>query len=122
MTVADQFQAALSRAGDRPEPAGPGGEGTRAAAEVLRADGAGVGLAVDQLLRLPWGAIDEAAALTQQLQFTAGQGPSLDAFAGRQAVMASRLVGEKPARRLSHPGRLRSTRAFRPVPRPRSPL
>lgn len=95
MTVADQFQAALSRAGGRPELAGPGHEGARlawAAAEVLGADGAGVGLSADQSLRLPWGASDEAAALAEQLQFTAGQGPCLDAFAGGQAVMASRLV------------------------------
>lgn len=95
MTVADQFQAALLRARDRPELAGPGGEGARvawAAAEVLQADGAGVGLSVDQMLRLPWGASDEVAAVAEQLQFTAGQGPCLDAFAGGEAVMASRLI------------------------------
>lgn len=95
MTVPDRFRVAVSRAGRKPEFAGPECEGARlawAAAQVLRADGAGVGLSVDRSLRLPWGASGRGAALAEQLQFTAGQGPCMDAFSGGQAVMASESV------------------------------
>lgn len=95
VTVADTFWEAVIRAEERPEFSGPGFEGARlswAAGQVLQGDGAGLSLSVDQALRFPWGASNEAAALAEQFQFTAGQGPCLDAFSGGQAVMASRLV------------------------------
>lgn len=95
MTVSDRFRVAVSLAERRPEWSGAESEGARlswAAAEVLQGDGAGVSLSVDRALRFPWGASDRASELAEQLQFTAGQGPCLDAFTGHQAVMANRSV------------------------------
>lgn len=51
---------------------------TRACVDVLGADGAG--LAVLEEFRVPIGASDEVAALTERLQFTCGEGPCLEAF------------------------------------------
>lgn len=95
MTVADEFWAAVAWARDRPELSRPDGEGSRlawAAGQVLGGAGAGIGLSADRALRIPWGSSDLDAAQAERLQFTAGQGPCLDAFVGRQPVMASRLV------------------------------
>ena len=51
---------------------------SRAARTVLATDGAGMSLLTDEpLRRLPVGASDAEAALAEQLQFTAGEGPCL---------------------------------------------
>ena len=95
MTVIRRFWAEVAAARSIPSFAGPNAAGGRlawAAGRVLRGDGCGISISARSALRVPWGASDADSALAEQLQFTAGQGPCFDAFAGKQAVMAGETV------------------------------
>lgn len=95
MTVVEKFWVSVAEAQQHPELSDPWLVGSRlawSAGQVLHGDGSGISLIARGALRVPWGASDPDSALTEQLQFTAGQGPCFDAFAGAQAVMASELV------------------------------
>lgn len=79
-SIEDRFAAALTAQ----EPDGDGGAQdlpvrlARTAAAVLGTAAAGISLLTDEpLRRLPVGASDAQAALAEQLQFTAGEGPCL---------------------------------------------
>jgi GAF domain-containing protein len=71
---------------------------TRACVELLRADGAGLSL-YDADFRVPLGASDEVATLAEQLQFTHGEGPCLDAGRNRRvlAVDQEQMAATWPA-------------------------
>jgi hypothetical protein len=83
----------------------------RAAARMLRVDGAGISLTDDSGRRVPLGASSEDASIAERLQFTTGEGPCTAAqrtgqpvFAveedllRRWPVFADLLLGETPFR------------------------
>lgn len=71
----------------------------RAAAAVLDVDGAGLGIHGRPHQRTPLAASDATAALVEELQFTMGAGPCLQAVENGAPVRAveARLVSEWPA-------------------------
>lgn len=84
------------------EPAGPGETGPttagwlrrlcRAAARSLPATGAGVSLMIEGGSQGVAAAADDTSELIEELQFTLGVGPCLEAFASRQPVLAPDLA------------------------------
>ncbi len=115
MTLASRFDAAVAAAvaedGD--------GDGlhllperlARAAVRVLPVDGAGISVHAGRSGRTPLGASSPIASLAERLQFTAGEGPCMQAHAERQPVFvveddlrrrwpsfAERLLAETPYR------------------------
>ena len=90
MSIGGRFDAALARLSD-PALAGPEAlplRLSRACAELLRVDGAGLVLADGTGRRLPLGASDPAAASAERMQFTAGEGPCATADVTGQPVFA----------------------------------
>jgi hypothetical protein len=113
VTIAGRFQEALTEA----EEPGLGGPEllpvrlARAAARMLRVDGAGISLTDTSGRRVPLGASSEDASTAERLQFTTGEGPCTTAqqtgqpvFAveedllRRWPVFADHLLGETPFR------------------------
>lgn len=70
-----------------------------ACADALSAAGAGLSLARDSSPREPVLASAPAAEDLEELQFTLGQGPGMDAAAGRGPVLADDLAGPDARRR-----------------------
>ena len=113
MTIAGRFQEALIEA-DEPGLGGPEllpVRLARAAARMLRVDGAGISLTDASGRRVPLGASSEEASTAERLQFTTGEGPCTTAqqtgqpvFAveedllRRWPVFADLLLGETPFR------------------------
>lgn len=93
MTVTDSFWAAATSAA-RLGMAGPDDRGARmawAAAHVLDGQGADITIS-GRLLRIPWGASSRAAAGAEQMQFTAGAGPTFLAHAWALPVRAEQAL------------------------------
>jgi hypothetical protein len=63
-----------------------------ACAAVLPVDGAGLSLFDSTGIRIPVGASDHVAATAERLQFTAGQGPCLDAHSLGSSVIATETL------------------------------
>ncbi len=63
-----------------------------AAARSLAASGAGVSVMTEQGVRSVAAASDEACGLIDELQFTLGEGPCIDAFASRSPVLEADLA------------------------------
>ena len=61
----------------------------KACAKVLPVAGAGISMFGSSELRIPVGASDNAAATAERLQFTAGEGPCLEAHALSRSVQAT---------------------------------
>jgi hypothetical protein len=113
VTIAGRFQEALIEA-DEPGLGGPEllpVRLARAAARMLRVDGAGISLTDTTGRRVPLGASSEEASTAERLQFTTGEGPCSSAqqtgqpvFAveedllRRWPVFADLLLGETPFR------------------------
>lgn len=90
MTIGSRFDAALARQSD-PGLTGPEAlplRLSRACAEVLRVDGAGLSVVGGTGRRLPLGASGPESSAAERLQFTAGEGPCATADATRQPVLA----------------------------------
>ena len=67
-----------------------------ACAAVLPVDGAGISLFDSTGIRIPVGASDQRAATAERLQFTAAQGPCLDAHSlGRSVIATESLVAQE---------------------------
>ena len=91
MKTVDAFWMAVDTAALRPELAGPHllpGRLSWAAAHTLQADGAGLSLSATSAIRVPLGASDDLSGIAERLQFTAGEGPCLDAYAGGTSIVA----------------------------------
>ncbi|MGY1985501.1 ANTAR domain-containing protein [Blastococcus sp. SYSU DS0669] len=90
MTIGSRFDAALARQSD-PGLAGPEGlplRLSRACAELLHVDGAGLSVVDGTGRRLPLGASNPEASNAERLQFTAGEGPCATADSTGQPVLA----------------------------------
>ena len=90
MTIAGRFEEALLDA-DEPGLAGPEllpERLARAAARMLRVDGAGISLLDAAGQRVPLGASSDDASAAERLQFTTGEGPCMTAQETRQPVFA----------------------------------
>ncbi|SEK78820.1 hypothetical protein SAMN04515665_10554 [Blastococcus sp. DSM 46786] len=90
MTIARRFEAALAQHHD-PALAGPEAlpqRLSRASADLLGVDGAGLTLVDGSGRRVPLGASDPEAAGAERMQFTAGEGPCATAEATGQPVFA----------------------------------
>lgn len=96
MNIGDEFWAAVSAAERDPAMTGPHLLGSRlalAATQVLGAQAAGLSVSSrDLLVRVPLGASNLDAGAAERLQFTAGEGPCLDAHALSEPIMASAAV------------------------------
>ena len=96
MQVIDAFWAATETAAHRhPHWADPALLPTRlawAAASVLRSDGAGLNLSTGAGFRVRLGSSNEIAALAEQLEFTTGQGPFLEADEQRKTITSTETV------------------------------
>ncbi|SHN58620.1 ANTAR domain-containing protein [Geodermatophilus obscurus] len=97
MTIAERFAVAVARsASDLPGVELLPERLARACAEVLPVDGAGISLFFASDRRLPLGASDDQAAVTERLQFTVGEGPCLTAHAsGRPVVAQEAEIGSR---------------------------
>ena len=95
VTIAEEFSAAYAVAGAaeglaRPEllPV----RLARACARVLPVGGVGISMFGSDGLRIPIGASDDDAAVAERLQFTAAEGPCLDAHALARSVLATETL------------------------------
>ena len=70
----------------------------RALVRALPASGAGVSVMTDHDTQGLAAASDGTSSLIEELQFTLGEGPCLDAHASRRPVLASDLSGEPATR------------------------
>lgn len=99
MEIHDAFWAAVSAGEQDPAMTGPFLLGSRlafAAAQVLHAPAAGLSVSSpDLLVRVPLGASSLDAGAAERLQFTAGEGPCLDAYALGEPMMAAAAVIER---------------------------
>jgi hypothetical protein len=90
VTIGKRFEAAVARLSD-PALAGPEAlpqRLSRASAELLGVDGAGLTLVDATGRRIPLGASDPEASGAERLQFTAGEGPCATAETTGQPVFA----------------------------------
>ena len=89
MTIDEEFTAAYSAVTgvDRPEllPV----RLAQACTRVLPVSGVGISLFGSDRIRIPVGASDDAAAIAERLQFTAAEGPCLDAHTLARPVLAT---------------------------------
>ena len=95
MTIAAEFSAAYAVAGTpeglaRPEliPV----RLARACARVLPVAGVGISMFGSDGIRIPVGASDDEAAIAERLQFTAAEGPCLDAHELARSVLATETL------------------------------
>ena len=88
MTIVDQFTTAYAGAGMASPELLPA-RLARACAEVLPVAGVGISLFGTSGMRIPVGASDDGAAIAERLQFTAAEGPCLDAHALSRSVLAT---------------------------------
>lgn len=70
----------------------------RAAVRALPARGVGVSVLSESGEQVTVAASDPASEAIEELQFTLGEGPCLDAYAGRRPVLTSNLAGEAMTR------------------------
>ena len=94
MTITNDFSVALAGLNSM-GPAEPQLLPTRlaaACAAVLPVDGAGMSLFDSTGIRIPVGASDHLAATAERLQFTAGQGPCLDAHSLGCSIIATETL------------------------------
>lgn len=94
MTIRQSFCAATEVA-SRQGLSGPQQFGSRlawAAAQTLHAQAAEITVTGTGALRVPWGVSDRAVERAEQLQFTAGPGPSTRALSTGQIMRASQAV------------------------------
>jgi GAF domain/ANTAR domain len=82
----------VSRPGDQPLVAGSLQRLCRAAVGMLPASGVGVSVMSDRGLPVTTAASDAASARMEELQFTVGEGPCLDAYTSRRPVLTPDLV------------------------------
>jgi hypothetical protein len=87
-----------SRPGDQPLVAGSLQRLCRAAVGMLPATGVGVSVMSDQGVPVTTAASDATSARVEELQFTVGEGPCLDAYASRRPVLTPDLMAAGPAR------------------------
>ncbi len=95
MTIADDFAAAYRAAAAGSEAARPEllpVRLARACAQVLPVAGVGLSMFGTQGIRVPVGATDDDAAIAERLQFTAAEGPCLDAHALARSVLATETL------------------------------
>lgn len=94
MTIAEEFTAAYAAAASA-EVAGPEllpVRLARACVEVLPVAGVGISMFGSSGMRIPVGASDDAAAAAERLQFTAAEGPCLDAHTLARSVLATETL------------------------------
>ena len=94
MTIAEEFTAAYAAAASA-EVAGPEllpVRLARACVEVLPVAGVGISMFGSSGMRIPVGASDDDAAAAERLQFTAAEGPCLDAHALARSVLATETL------------------------------
>jgi len=68
----------------------------RAAATALSASGTGISVLTDDGTRGVTAASDPGSARIEELQFTLGEGPCVDAFTSRRPVLVPDLAGDRP--------------------------
>jgi hypothetical protein len=94
MTIAEEFTAAYAAVGSA-EVAGPEllpVRLARACVEVLPVAGVGISMFGSFGVRIPVGASDDDAAAAERLQFTAAEGPCLDAHTLARSVLATETL------------------------------
>ena len=97
MTIANDFSLALAALGSTgpTEPELLPNRLAAACTAVLPVDGAGICLFDSTGIRIPVGASDRDAALAERLQFTAAQGPCLDAHSLGCSLIATESLSPR---------------------------
>ena len=93
MTIAEDFAAAYAAAAaEVPRPELLPVRLARTCAQVLPVAGVGISMFGSNGIRIPAGASDDDAAAAERLQFTAAEGPCLDAHALGRTVLATETL------------------------------
>lgn len=93
MTITEDFTAAYrATEGELPEPELLPVRLARACAQVLPVAGVGISMFSTGGIRIPVGATDDDAAVAERLQFTAAEGPCLDAHALARPILATETL------------------------------
>jgi hypothetical protein len=96
--IEDPFAQLRALIAGQPEPSGLGGTAgllrrvCGAAVQTLSASGAGVSMMTDDGVRGVGAASDPGSARLEELQFTLGEGPCIDAYASRRPVLIPELA------------------------------
>ena len=92
MAIAEDFAAAYAAVTDQARPELLPARLAMASAQVLPVAGVGISMFGTDGIRIPVGASDDSAAIAERLQFTAAEGPCLDAHALARSVLATETL------------------------------